>query len=209
MSKIYIIYYILVISATIVGCIKFKKLSVPFKLLTIVLLVTSITELVAYYLDTILQKPNTLPYHIFQAIEFVLVASVYKNCINNNKVKKFINSSLFVYPAAMLYFTVALQPLSTYPSYSLMLSYSSIFIFTLIWFYESFSSEVYPVKNIFFWFNTLYFLLSSVSICTLSLTNIFNLLSENNSIIYLSHLVINYIFYAGCLVLLMFEKEKK
>ncbi len=203
------IYYIILFLATIVGCFGFRKLPKPFKLLTIVLTVTIVTEAIAYYLEEILKVSNTPPYHFFQIIEYVLLALIYKNEITNKYLKKVIAYSIIIYPVVMIGFTFFIQPFKIYPSYSLMLSYSSITIYGLVYFYEFINREEDFFKHHLFWLNTLYFLLCSVSLCTLSLTNIFNFLSENNYSIYILHLTINYIFYIGCFILLFIATLKK
>lgn len=203
------IYYIILFLATIVGCFGFRKHTKPFKLLTIDLITTSATEAIAYYLDETLKISNTPPYHLFQIIEFMLVAAIYKNQIVNKHLKKILTYSIVIYPIIMIGFAFFLQPLKIYPSYSLMLSYSSITIYSLIYFYEFMNREDDFFMDHLFWLNILYFLLCSVSLCTLSLTNVFNIFSENNYSIYILHLTINYIFYIGCFTLLFAALIKK
>ena len=112
------IYYIILFLATIVGCFGFRKHTKPFKLLTIDLITTSATEAIAYYLDETLKISNTPPYHLFQIIEFMLVAAIYKNQIVNKHLKKILTYSIVIYPIIMIGFAFFLQPLKIYPSYS-------------------------------------------------------------------------------------------
>ncbi len=207
MELVILIYYIIICIGIIVGCLRFKKIALQFKLLTIILAVTIITEFIALYLDSFLKKANTPPYHFFQIIEYCLVAYIYKIEIQNKYVKKYIAFSIWGYPAIMLLFTIFFQELNIYPSYSLMLSYSSILVYTLISFYQFVNNEFNFFSNSFFWLNGLYFILCSVSIFTLSLSNLFKITQESNYIIYIAHLTVNYLFYFGILMLLIVTKQ--
>ena len=206
MSKAILIYYIIICLGIIVGSIRYRNITLTFKLLTVVLSITIVTEMVALYLEK-LAFSNLPVYHVFQILEFCLVAFIYKFSLKNNNIKKAIGVSIWLYPLIMIGFTLFLQPLKVYPSYSLMLSYSTLIVFSLIGFYQFINSETNYLKNYFFWLNVLYFVLCSVSIFTLSLTNLFNMSQKSNYIVYILHLVVNYIFYAGALSLLVINKK--
>lgn len=203
-----VIYYLILCFATIVGCLKYKTLTINFKLLTIILIVTSIDEIVAYCLDHTIQEDITAPYHFFQIIEYALVALIYRNIIISKIIKTYISYSLFLYPIIMLLFSWFVQPLSTYPSYSLMLSYGTITIYTLVVYYEFIVYyELNYFKNATFWLNTLFFLLCFICFFTLSVTNIFKIDTQNNEPVYYMHILVNYCFYIGCLLLFIYSKS--
>ncbi len=155
MSVRVIVYLIVLLLVSIKGIVSYKKLTAPFKYLTVYILLTLVSECISRYLAVTI-KNSSPPYHVFVMIEYAILASIYKLLIDNTSVKKYITISIYVFCITSILNSIFLQKLMVYPTNMLLISYTLLLIDAFILFFQMLNHPIEQQlsKQAVFWFNT-------------------------------------------------------
>jgi hypothetical protein len=188
-SKQGAIYCILLFAVLIVGIIRYRNLSLPFKILT--------WASISFFLISIFERyciakyhTNVPSSHIVAIDEYIFYSSIYYFLFRNVLIKKFILMAMVVFTIFFLINAIFLQPFfHIFPTNINALAQLLYTVFSLLLFKEMLD---YPVKvNIakqsVFWFNITILLYATTAFFLLVLTNYFSKTSnyESNLIFHL------------------------
>lgn len=150
----FIFYLFLLLLIFLKGVENYSKLSTPFKVVTILIGCTLLSEMLSRIAIEIGGKSFPV-YHFFIPIQFILLSSVYSYLLDNRVVKKNYRYGVVIFICLCLINGFFYQSLSKFPSNTLLLSslimiFLSLLLFRQIFYYEdnerlSNSSQ--------FWFN--------------------------------------------------------
>src|ERR1700744_2693070 len=93
MTLIQKIYYFILITTLVTGMVRYKKLTIPFKFLTISVLVTLLFDIAARFY-AIKYKNNALIFHFMSICGYVFYALTYLSLFKSITIKKAIKISI-------------------------------------------------------------------------------------------------------------------
>jgi hypothetical protein len=129
-----IIDAIILASAAFLGLFYFRKSGILFRLLTLYLLYTLISEVVSYISSRLFQN-NSLVQKIYLFVEIIFISGIYYSLFKYSRKKRiilFLSSFLFLF--CFFYFILDKQALL--PGYPLTLESIMLIIFSVMYFYQ-------------------------------------------------------------------------
>jgi len=198
MSERVLAYLILLFLISIFAIYKYKRLTAPFKILTILIVLTFLSEVVSRYLAITIRNSN-YTYHFFSVIEYSCIAIIYLQSITSSTTKSIIKLTLLLVPVLAVLNTIFVQPLYTFPSNIILVTYTLLLLFSLSLFYQFWN---YPLQvrineiDVFI-LNCLILMFCVSVFCTLGVYNYFLRHHLNNYIITTINYSINITFYLG------------
>jgi hypothetical protein len=168
-----ILYYLTIVSVTIFGAVNYKKLTTPFKLLTILLALTIVSEIANRVCAKVYH--NSLPVYNLVAInESIFYSLIYYNIFKGSVIKNILVLIAIIVPVFAVVNAFTLQPfMSVFPSNVLFITTLLYVIFAMLLYREMLFNtlETSLFKQSIFWYNTavLFFSVTMfLSFCTLN-----------------------------------------
>jgi len=192
----YILYLILLLIISIVGIVRYKSLTIPFKILTILIGATFICEGIKKIIGIIFH--NSMPIeHLIAIIEFVSFSIIYYNLFNTTISKRiivFFTAAFFIIWVIDLIF---LEKITEFPSITLNFSQFVYIVYSLLLFNKMLisQSEESLLHQSIFWFNVNILFFSSSIFLIFGLTNLFRKHDYDITILYTFEYVCNLLFY--------------
>jgi hypothetical protein len=181
-----IVNYLLLLVVLSIGMVRFKKLTVPFKILAFSVAATFLLDSLAKIFG-VLYKTNAPILHLECLILFIFYSSVYYYLFQSRTIKKIV----FFFAMAVFVFAIVnalfLQPFhKVFPSYLYLLTNTMMVILSLLLFKQML---LYPLKiNItsqsVFWYNTSILFFSTTMFLNLGFINYYAKLKLGDEIIY-------------------------
>jgi hypothetical protein len=175
MNLRFIIYLLIILTAFIIGMVRFKRLAIPFKFLAVLVGLSFLSELgtrvMAY------QTGSSMPiYHVICVVHFVLFSLIY-HCLLETKVIKTAALWLMLpFIGFAIFNLLKLQPITSFPSNSILISQALYIVYALALFLQMLTRPVLiPLsRQSMFWFNISVLVFSSVLLFNLGLINYFH-----------------------------------
>ncbi|HVW95736.1 MAG TPA: hypothetical protein VHA56_07190 [Mucilaginibacter sp.] len=209
MDSLFTVYVVLLLSITLVGFIRYKKLNDSFRILTILILCTLVSETIKKFYGRIYH--NSMPLaHLWSVIEFALFSVVYYKFITADVIKKII---IILIPAMLILeiFNIRFfEQLSQFPSLILEASHIIYVVYALVLFRQMLFSpaEESLFKQSLFWFNINMLFYATTMFLNFALLSYF---IENKldvaPLVYIS-VVVNFIFYIVIGVSLLIDNKR-
>jgi hypothetical protein len=148
------VYFAILLSASIFGVVNFKKLTTPFKILTLFLLYTLISEVVARIFAIKFRNSDPV-YHVFVLANYYFYAAIFFYLLKRSVIRRLVLWSAVPFTCFWLINIIFFQHPRDFPSYSLMVSCILYVIYSLILFLQMLETptEVAIFKQNIFWFN--------------------------------------------------------
>ncbi len=197
------------IIAAIISILRFKKVSKPIKVLSILLCTTLINELLSLYL-TFKYKNNSFSFHFFNVIELYLITMYFLCLLQPKKIKIYILFISFFYPLFEYLNIIYLQPLSTLNSNFITFETFLTIGLSLYSLYRLLLKDlVNPIlKYSHFWFCSIILMYFSCSFCLWPLIKmLYNQKSSYYRIAINIHVVINIFTYLGLGLTFLFSPK--
>ena len=155
MSDRFVVYLSILIAVCIIGVIRFKKLSPPFKILTLTLVAAVISEATSRILIRTIENSNPA-YHLFVLVHYTGYAFIYAHLARKTAVKKAVKISVIPFITLSLANSFYFGSVFTFPSTILILAHVLFFLFALLLFIQMLQedpSSVPILKQSVFWMN--------------------------------------------------------
>ena len=167
-------YYSILFVAVIISLIHFRHVGKAFKWISLLLIITLISDLIASYVYFAFRYPKNIIYHFFTPIEYFIYASAYVAFLNNKKWNRILMISVAVFVGVEILNTLFLQPLKKFPSNifiveDLLLVYLSLILFSRM---RSMKLSNNLLKEGIFWFNSSVLFYCSLDILISGLLNL-------------------------------------
>ncbi len=165
---------ILTISATIIGMVSYRKLTIPFRILTISLLVSTLINLLSDYIFIPLYKNNAPLSHTETISHFVFYALIYYHFFKIRRLKQFVQLSLILVSTFFIVNALYLQPLShVFPTNLIVITDILRFLFSVLLFRQMllYPVEINIIKQSAFWYNTAILFYAATGFLNASLMN--------------------------------------
>jgi len=198
MTAQYISYYILLLIVFVIGVVRYKRLTIPFKVLTVLMGLTLLLEIIAK-ICAIRYRKNAPVIHITSLVEVIFYSLTYYYLFKNKAIKTSILVTIVLITIFAFINSLWLQPYySDFPSNLVITSEILYTIFSLLLFKQML---LYPLpinitKQSVFWYNTAMLLFSTTTFLNLGLINYYVKHHLNDRIIFDFYFGINMIFYA-------------
>ncbi|MBK0379951.1 hypothetical protein [Mucilaginibacter segetis] len=209
MSIRFFIYLLLLLAVFTYGMLNFKRLSIPFKILTFFLGLTFLSETISRI--AILLYRNSAPVdHIFAVTEYIMVAMIYYRLSTDKTFKRFLLFSIPVFIILAIFSMLLYQGILEFPSVLLSIQEVAFVIFSLLYFKEMLLNpiSISLKKQSAFWFNTAFFLFSSVIFLCFGLMNSFIKSKLGTTFLDTFVYTLNIIFYCTIGLSLIIESKK-
>jgi hypothetical protein len=183
------IYYLSIIisfTVTILGIVRYQKLTMPFKILTISFLVSSAAYLVNIYVNYKF-KTNAVLSHIDAISNYLFYATVYYLLFKNKYTKLFILISVGTVVIFFFVNGIMFQPfLKVFPSNLNLPTLILYVIFALLLYKQMllYPTQVNIIKQSTFWYNTAMLFFASTMFINLQLANYYSEHKIMNVIVY-------------------------
>ncbi len=177
MSTRFLIYLAILSIICILGLLRFFKLSSPYKLLTVFILITFISEFVTRIFVKE-YKNSCPPYHIYQPLQFFFITAFYLSHLK--KLNAVISGSWIVYILFSMVNSVFFQDVWTVPT-NAMLAANIVYVLCALLLFKSMlqtAGEQPLLKQGLFWYNTSTLILFTFNFFCWSFYNV--LLKLNN-----------------------------
>jgi len=166
-------YTILILSLItgIIGMVSYKKLTMPFKLLSVYLSYVFLDNVVNQYVNAV-YKNNVWVLHAETIANYVFFSFIYYNLLKNKYIKKSILVSVILVTIFFIINASFLQP-SEFPSNSMLINEILFTIFSLLLFKQMllYPLQVNILKQGVFWFNTAILFFSTTMFLNFALIN--------------------------------------
>ena len=205
-----VIYYSLLLLIFVLGTVRYKKLAVPYRLLTVYIGLTFVLEV----FSTICANKfrNNLPVeHISSYSEFIFNALIFYMLLKSVLIKKLVKISIAAITIFFIINSIWLQPfLHSFPSNAIIVSEIALVIFSLLVFKQmlQYPLQVNITSQSVFWYNTAILFYSTTVFLNFGLTNYVIKHHLNNATYYNCRVILNMIFYI-LLGIAIFIEDKK
>lgn len=170
----------------LIGMVRYKTLTLPFKLLSFSLLFALLVNVANIYIIA-RYKTNAPLSHIETIIGYIFYAFIYYFLFKNKYIKKFILISIFLITIFFFINALFLQPYyKVFPSNVIIITEILYVIFSLLLFKQMllYPEQINIVKQSIFWYNTAILFFSTTMFFTLALINYYGQHHFKNYIIY-------------------------
>jgi hypothetical protein len=159
-------YYGLLIAASLVCLFLFKHAEKPFRALSILIMLTSLSELTARYVAFVLFKPNNIVYHFFTPVEFFFYVIIYQQFFNSRKWDYIVWTCFVVLMLGEIFNTIFFQSLNVDNTNIQILESIVLVFFSLSLFIKIRETEYNNklLKEGVFWFNSAVLFYYTISI---------------------------------------------
>ncbi|WP_259071739.1 hypothetical protein HDF24_04900 [Mucilaginibacter sp. X4EP1] len=210
MDANYYLYLLLLFFVSLIGLLRYKKLSPAFKTLTILIIVTFISETIKKIVGRIFH--NSMPVaHLSAFVEYSFFASVYYYLLSNRYLKRLIMASIFFMLLLEIVNIIFFESLLQFPAILLNVSQFIYVLYSLLLFRQMLiqPAEESLFKQSIFWFNLDMLLYSTAMFLDFALTSYFikNKL-DATALIYFS-IIVNMLFYAVIGISILIDNKKK
>ncbi len=150
----FVIYIVLIFITVVIGVVKFKTLPPPFKALVFLLFITCVSESTSLFFAY--NKKMSFPvYHFYVLISFWLYSYIFQLLFKNKKIKIIMIFITLPFTAFSIINSLIIQKLTTFPSYSILISSIIIVIYTLLFLKKDFdkNDEAIGSKSEYLLFN--------------------------------------------------------
>jgi hypothetical protein len=196
MNTLALLYDIILLVIVIIGAIRFKILTIPYKILTGSMLVTLILA-ISSNIFIFKYKNNAPILHLEAITEFIFYAFTYYYLFTNQRIKKTISILIIIITVFAVINALFLQPFNkVFPTYINVPSLALLVVFSLLLFKEMllYPSKTPILKQSVFWFNTAIIFYSTTMFLTLGLSNIYTRYRSLDYIMFYFWFGILYIF---------------
>lgn len=207
-----ILYYVILAIAFSIGIVRFKRLTIPFKLLTASVLVMIILEILARVCGRIYQN-NAPELYLESVLGYIFYALVYFYFFRNLGFKKAIILSIFCIVLFSIINGIFLQDpfQKKFPTNVFLITNLLYVLFSLLMFKQmlQYPLSVNITKQSIFWFNTAMLFFATTMFLTMGLTNYYATHHWGYDIVY-NIWVGNFCLFNGliCVSLLTDSKER-
>jgi hypothetical protein len=157
----------------LIGMVRFKKMTVPFKLLAIWLVIDFLLDASnQYFIDT--YKNNARLSHVLCILEYIFYAVIYYHLFRSNYIKKFILVTIALFIAFFIINALFLQPFTrVFPTNVIMSAEILYVLFAILLFKQmlQYPLQMNIMKQSVFWFNTSILFFSTTMFLNLGLMN--------------------------------------
>jgi hypothetical protein len=192
-----IIYYIILIIIALFGAATYKKLTVPFKLLVVLMGINLIVEAAILVCAKLFH--NNLPiFHIVCIYECIFYMLIFYRVFKNKTVKNIIFSIAIIVPAFTIVNAFVFQPyMTTVPSNAIFVSNIIYTILAMLLYREMLlnGSQISLFKQSVFWFNTALLFFSVTIFFYLGIVNYLIKHKQHGEILAYFDEIVNIIFY--------------
>lgn len=147
-------YIALLVSCIVAGVVRFNKLTTPFSLLCLSILLTVQNELAAHFMG-IKFKNNLILYHFFTPVHFIFFALIFYHLFLFKSSRKILLVSIIIFLAFAVINSSFFQTLNKFPTYTILLESFLLAFFAIRSSYEiqSNPNSNNLMKNSVFWLN--------------------------------------------------------
>ncbi|SHN30847.1 hypothetical protein [Mucilaginibacter sp. OK098] len=207
---IYAVYLTLLLLVTIAGLIRYKKLSKAFKILTVLILCTLISESIKKVYGKIYH--NNMPVaHIWAVIEYAFFSLTYFYLLTNKLVKKAIIVSIIAMLILEIVNVLFFEKITQFPSLILEASHIVYVVYSLLLFRQMllFPAEQSLFKQSLFWFNINVLFYATTMFLDFALLSYF--IQNKLDVIPLAYfaLAVNFIFYIVIGISILMDNKKE
>jgi hypothetical protein len=174
MTPIQTIYYVIVLTALFIGMVRYKKLTIPFKILTLSVLVTFLLDVISKFL-AIKYKNNALSFHFMSIFSYVFYSAIYFLLFKSEGIRKAIK--IFI-PLIIVFFVINIlyiqQPVDKqFPTNIYFITNILYVVISLLMFKQmlQYPLNLNIVKQSAFWFNTALLIFSTTMFLNMGLLN--------------------------------------
>lgn len=202
---------VVLLVAAVIGVIRYKNLSRPFKILMWSAVVVFILAIVANIFN-IKYKNNALILQIECIAQYIFYALTYYYLFKNKLIKKAIGISIIVITACFLLNGLFLQPFSTKFPTNIYIPTQVLFAaFSLLLFKEMlmYPLKINIIKQSVFWYNTAILFYGTTMFFNLGISNYLAARNLNDDFIFVFWYFIIYIFNILISIALATENKKK
>jgi hypothetical protein len=161
----------------LIGMVRFKKMTMPFKLLAIWFVVDFILDSCGNPLCIAIYKNNALLSHIETIGEFLFFSTAYYYLFKEIWIKKLVLDCIIALSVFFVINGLVLQPFTTtFPTYVIMPAEILYVIFAVLLFKQmlQYPIQVNIIKQSIFWFNTAILFFSTTMFAIFSLMNYYS-----------------------------------
>ncbi len=198
MSARFIIYFIFLFAVLILGMVSYRKLTIPFKLLVLLIAATVFIEVVAKVCA--IRYHNNMPVSHFSSItEYIFFSLIFYFLFIRRSIKRLILASIATVTFFFFINALVLQPYySTFPSNIILISEVLYAVFSLLLFKQMlyFPSQNAITQQSIFWFNISMLFFSTTMFLNLGLVNYFINHKLNDTLLYDFSFYVNILFYS-------------
>lgn len=205
----YYIYLIILLLIVIAGIIRYKELTKAFKVLTILIIATLISESVKRIFGKIYH--NSMPVaHLWAVLEYAGISIIYYHLLKSLLFKRMIIISLFVIPVLEIIIVICFQGLLQFPSVILNISQFIYVLYSLVLFRQMLlhPSEQPLFKQSIFWFNLNMLFFGTTMFLNFALTSYFIRNNLDADPLFYFSIVVNFIFYIVIGIVILIDNRK-
>jgi len=210
LDTIFGIYLTILLAVTVIGFARFKKLSKAFKLLTVIILCTAISETINKICGKVYH--NSMPVsHIWGVIEFVLFSLIYYQLITTAWIKKAIGIAMLFMVVLEIINLRFFENIKQFPSLILEASHIIYVAYAMLMFRQMllFASQVSLFKQSLFWFNINMLFYATTMFLNFALLSYFVENKLDAVPLYYFSIIVNFLFYIVIGFSLSIDDEKK
>jgi hypothetical protein len=185
----------------IIGVVRYKKMTMPFKLLAVWLVIDFILDSCGNPLCIAVYKNNTLLSHVETIGEFIFFAGAYYYLLRRKWAKKLVLTCIIALSVFFVINGLTLQPFTkTFPTYVIMPAEILYVIFAVLLFKQmlQYPVQMNIIKQSLFWFNTAILFFSTTMFAIFSLMNYFSKHSTRESM-----MIVLYFWYSIDLIFIV------
>jgi hypothetical protein len=203
------LYLSVILIAFIIGAVRYRRLTAPFKYLTVLVGFSFLSEVTSRILAHTI-KSSMPVYHIICIIHFILFSIIYHYLLKSGAVNKIIVFMIFFFTAFAIFNTIQLQSFESFPSNSILISQAIYIIYALALFLQMLAVPIFvPLsKQSVFWLNISVLVFSSTIFFNLGLINYFHRHDINTKLLDTIIYIVSLSFYGFFGIALLLDNKE-
>ncbi len=203
------IYLLTVLISGLIGAVRFKNLTVPIKILSILVWIIFLCESVAEYLSHKINN-NTQVYHFYVILAFWLYVMIYFQILRSVRLKFAVIIAAILFTFFSVINSLFYQKLDSFPSINLTIS--DVILVFLSLFYLKISIDHNPFeplrKNSLFWFNISVLVYFSLQLFIWGIMNYLITNDKDVTPLIMFGLIISILFYTALGISIILDNPK-
>lgn len=203
-----ILYLTLLLLISILGAVRFKKLTAPFKVVVFIIWTTMVSESIAFYL-ALTVKMSYPVYHFYVLVSFWLYSLAFQQLFKNRQVKVTVLFITIPFTIYSIINSLFVQPIKSFPSYSIQVSGLLLVIYCLFFFRQMLDRKPaeYMTSKGYFWLALAVLLFFASQLFNWGLYNYLTNHDLNTRILALFGYFMSILYYS-CIGILLFVDSK-
>lgn len=207
MTVRFIIYLSIIFSGVLIGAVRYKKLTAPFKMVVLFLFITFISELSSRIMAVKIHNSSPV-YHFYVLLLVGLISIIYLLLMPEKRIRFFIIACCLFFLMLSSINSIFFQTILLFPSFSIVFASIVIIVYSLVLFKYTLDRKLVFGRQMIIWLNVSILIYFTIQLFNWAFYNYLIRRNLNSRIISDVGYIANILFYSSMFLMLALGQSK-